>query len=1354
MRRILVLGLIIVGVLFWKNSYSKVKVKVHFKMGQGTAVTYATGPEIIKSANNRQFVLQRKGTPVFFASAPEGKSGGSVLFTPDNGYYYAEESWGDPADHFAFEVWVKARTPKGKDLDAKHTLGIVSVGDGKYGYNIVQQGDKWFALVGGVGMFEIGTVTCNRWTHLALVADGDDCTLWMNGEKRGTFKRTSKINAGFTVGNLTRGDNQFCGEIYEVRYATFKTGDFDSTKNFLLNYQRVKEKKANQRRAQKELVASILRTGYGRSVRDTFHESVVEQDYLIHKVEQASKLIVSEEEEGMAARMVLTNGLVNRSFYVSENLACVSYKNLSSGAEYLRAVKPEAKIKIDDRWIDVGGLTGQPEKSYLLGEWLPQMEANPKAWVLTGITTQKPEARYPWNKKYNARAADWPPKGLQLILHFEAPESEEDMKGVKVNVHYELYDGIPVMSKWLTVENQLGKDIVIQKTECEVLAVNQDQIDRIHVESDFSFALVNGNPRGSALLHYAGEPKAYHAGQTTTHWEVDPEYNTWATHNQAEDGLLGFRHHNLLKSRLPMGPSALLKAGAEMQSFKTFELLFDSDDQERNSLAHRRMYRALAPQVTESLLAAAITSHDRDQLKNMIDQMAELGFERLDIHPWPGIAHDNLTPQYVAHWKEIADYAQERGIIMGGYELVIASRGRGDEVNCVDPETGKPGSLFGQSVCIASKWKDEYFKKVFEFFDQTGFKSWNADGPYHGDACASKDHKYHRGLDDSQWAQWNVQVEVLHELQRRNCFIPIPDWYFLNGQSATSMGYREATANLSPQQQLLLGRQYIYDGTWYKIPTMGWMALQLVGFYSNDSRVGLEPLNENMERYERGLVQHLGSGCQFAVRGNRLYDTPETKGMVKKWVDWFKKYREVLTGDIIHLGRPTGRELDCMMHVNPFGEDRAMALVFNPTQQTITRKLKLPLYYAGIARTAQVSVEGARSSYYGVNGKHEIEVPVSVKPGGFTWILIKDETGSDDDLAAQKWDTERMQAWKNATPWLVGTNFIPSTAINQVEMWSKATFDAKTIDRELGYAQKLGFNCMRVYLHDQVWEHDREGLVTRMKEFLDIAKRHDILTLFVIFDDCWQADPYYGIQPNPYPGRHNSYWLQSPGVEKLKQFPRDKKLQATLKAYVQDILTEFKDDKRIVGWDLYNEPGGWWRRPDNTRGQVNSLCAPLLKSVFTWAREVDPSQPLTSGVFRSWGTWDPLVKIQLQNSDLISFHHYEFPNNLRSRIEWLKKEAHGRPLLCTEYMARPNSTFQTDLPIMKENGVGAINWGLVSGKIQTIYPWATWDDKTPRPEPKVWFHDILRPNGKPFSKKEAKFIKSMTKEKGQYSQFE
>lgn len=226
-------------------------------------------------------------------------------------------------------------------------------------------------------------------------------------------------------------------------------------------------------------------------------------------------------------------------------------------------------------------------------------------------------------------------------------------------------------------------------------------------------------------------------------------------------------------------------------------------------------------------------------------------------------------------------------------------------------------------------------------------------------------------------------------MQRRNFYLPVPDWYFHNGQSATGMGYREASANLTPQQQLLLGRQYIYDGTWHKIPTMGWMTLQLVGFYTRDPRVGLEPLHENLDRYEAGLFQYLASGAQFTVRGDRLYDTPETRHMVARWVDWFKEYREVLTGDIIHMARPNGRSLDYILHVNPQGHDRALLAVFNPTDRAIQTRVEVPLYYAGLDNQAYISHEGGAFTRYALDRTWHTTLQVEVPAGGFTWYVIR-----------------------------------------------------------------------------------------------------------------------------------------------------------------------------------------------------------------------------------------------------------------------------------------------------------------------------------------------------------------------------
>jgi hypothetical protein len=322
------------------------------------------------------------------------------------------------------------------------------------------------------------------------------------------------------------------------------------------------------------------------------------------------------------------------------------------------------------------------------------------------------------------------------------------------------------------------------------------------------------------------------------------------------------------------------------------------------------------------------------------------------------------------------------------------------------------------------------------------------------------------------------------------------------------------------------------------------------------------------------------------------------------------------------------------------------------------------------------------------------------------------------------WSSEKANAWYAQHKWINGANFSPSTAINQLEMWQSATFDPVTIDRELGYAEGIGFNAMRVFLHSIVWKEDPKGFKIRINKYLGIADKHHIQTIFVFFDDCWNPNAKPGKQPDPKLGIHNSGWMQDPGRPLTK--PAD---FLELKAYVDDILTSFKHDKRILLWDLYNEPGN---------GDKNKISSRLLPKVFAWAHAVNPDQPVSAGLW-SWEL-EALNKIQLQNSDVITYHCYDSPEMHQRVVQLLK--INNRPVICTEYMARPrNSTFENTMPMLKKENVGAINWGFVSGKTNTIYAW-----DTPMPdgaEPKVWFHDIFRKDGKPYKQEEVDLIKQL-----------
>ena len=345
-----------------------------------------------------------------------------------------------------------------------------------------------------------------------------------------------------------------------------------------------------------------------------------------------------------------------------------------------------------------------------------------------------------------------------------------------------------------------------------------------------------------------------------------------------------------------------------------------------------------------------------------------------------------------------------------------------------------------------------------------------------------------------------------------------------------------------------------------------------------------------------------------------------------------------------------------------------------------------------------------------------------------------------------RWSEQQANAWYARQPWLVGSNYVPQSAINQLEMWQAETFDSARIDQELGWAQSLGMNTMRVFLHDLLWQQDSAGLRKRVDVFLAIAARHHIRPMFVFFDSVWDPRPHLGPQHPPTPGVHNSGWVQSPGARSLadtNQYPR-------LKAYVQGLVQAYRNDPRVLAWDLWNEPGAENREsygkvelPD----KVDRVTA-LLPQVFEWARAVRPTQPLTSGVCCLESDPDGsnlgrLPQVQLRESDIVTFHNYGGPESFRRQLTWLKK--YNRPVICTEYMARTTgSTFEAVLPIGKEERVGMINWGFVAGKTQTYLPWDSWQHPYVERQPAVWHHEVLRPNGMPYRQAEMDLIRRLT----------
>ena len=371
--------------------------------------------------------------------------------------------------------------------------------------------------------------------------------------------------------------------------------------------------------------------------------------------------------------------------------------------------------------------------------------------------------------------------------------------------------------------------------------------------------------------------------------------------------------------------------------------------------------------------------------------------------------------------------------------------------------------------------------------------------------------------------------------------------------------------------------------------------------------------------------------------------------------------------------------------------------------------------------------------------KRFLLVPVLL---GFVVVAPISVAQSSDDTNG-RWSARQANDWYAKQPWLVGANFVPSDAINELEMFQAATFNPALIDKELGMAEDIGMNTMRVFLQEQLWQQDSAGFTKRLDTFLGIAAKHHVRPLLVLFDSCWETNPHLGPQHPPIPGVHNSGWVQSPGKQRLM----DKSVEPQLEAYVKGVVGVFAKDERVLGWDVWNEPenrGGDAKRDEPAKvARVNEL----LPKAFAWARSVHPVQPLTSGVWD--GNWsDPAkenatTKIQLAESDVITFHNYDWPERFEARILELKPL--GRPIICTEYMARGNgSTFDGSLPVAKKYNVGAINWGLVAGKTQTYYPWDSWERPYVLIQPAIWFHEVFRQDDTPYRQREVDLIRELT----------
>ncbi len=700
-----------------------------------------------------------------------------------------------------------------------------------------------------------------------------------------------------------------------------------------------------------------------------YQAHILDQDWLVNPIREHTKAVRHGTNE-----IALENGLIRRTFRITPNAATVALDNLMTGESMLRAVKPEAVIEIDGHVWNIGGLVGQPNLAFLRPDWLDGMTSDPNAFQFKKVSIGTPEAPISWKRNRHAAGSAWPPKGTSVELEFE----HHSLPGVGVFVRYEMFDGIPAMMKRIEVRNQSQKAIRLNTYKSEQLGLVEAQSET----DTFSNWVM---PNIDAFSDYSFNGMTAVGANKAIHWVTDPAYGSQVSYN--------LETPCVLESSLPLGPNTLIEPGTTFHSHRTYELIHDSSERERKTLGIRRLFRTFAPWSTENPIMLHLTTTDTAKAHLAIDQAADVGFEMVIFSFGSGLDAEDVSEANLAKFKAFADYAHAKGLQIGCYSL-LASRHIDEANDAINAKTGKPGDMiFGFSPCLQSQWGIDYFKHVRIFLEKTGFDLLEHDGSYPGDPCASTKHPGHEGLADSQYKQWKEIADFYAWCRERGIFLNVPDWYLLAGSNKTGMGYRETNWSLPRDQQPIHARQNMYDGTWLKAPSMGWMFVPLTEYQGGGAAATIEPLADHLQVYEQHMASAFGFGVQACYRGPRLYDSPKTRAAVIKWVTWFKKHRAILESDLVHVRRADGKRLDLALHVNSRLSEPALAMIYNPTEHPLTEELTLPLYYSGLTGHVSVQDEGTRTTVETLDGQYRLKIKVTVPPMSAKSLVIKPHEG-------------------------------------------------------------------------------------------------------------------------------------------------------------------------------------------------------------------------------------------------------------------------------------------------------------------------------------------------------------------------